>query len=202
MKPVMGTRKTSKASTGTGNIKTYLLRSSQSGPEDSDLLATTEQDSTTMGDPNAKKADGASGEQKAEGVDVSPMEARIMEAIRDMKTDMNTRLDHIEGTLKENAGKIEELERSVEFSHSEIKTLTEKVQKLEADNKQLRKKSDAETQRGKSVNDALNRVEGEMREKLNDMERHSRGYSIRVKGVQDVPDREDFKVTVAKVLLG
>lgn len=136
------------------------------------------------------------------------MESRILRAIGkldrktdELKTNMNARLEKIEETLTKNSSKIGDLEKSVEFGHKQTNELTDKVHKLEAENKDLKKKSVDEMKKGEATKSIVHKLEEEMREKMNYMERHSCSYSIRVKGVKGVPDREDSKVTVAKVLL-
>lgn len=208
----MGRTRKPRARETTPITKTYWFRNAKSGKK-SDQVTTDPQRgekmaSTSASEKAANHSDADQCEKVHEDEEVSTMESRILRAIGkldrktdELKTDMNARLEKIEETLTKNSSKIGDLEKSVEFGHKPTNELSDKVHKLEAENKDLKKKSVDEMKKGEATKSIVHKLEEEMREKMNDMERHSRSYSIRVKGVQGVPDREDFKVTVDKVLL-
>lgn len=148
------------------DIKTYFLRKSTSkqskqvptshSSDNTASQTTSKQAVEEAGDPNAKQA--MTDEQ---GTD-NNMEARILEAIGrldtktdEMKCELNARLDKIEETLKENTGKIKDLEQSVEFAHGKIITLTEKMQTLESENKKLKQQDIEELGQFSSLKDTV-----------------------------------------------
>lgn len=226
----MGSRRKNKDLTGVPKITTYglsrlrPLESRTSTSPSMTTIGTNIQQGENMADihkhdkesvhtpalsePGAGQPANTAQPQTGQVGEVSCMESRILEAIRkldkktdEMKTDMNVRLGSIEATLKENTGKITDLEEGVDFSNKEIDSHKDRLTKLEGETKKLISDAELDNKNIAILRDLIEEVEDGWREKLNDMERHARGYSIRVKGVQLEDEREDSRVTVAKILL-
>ena len=198
---------------GVPKITTYGLRPLESRTANSPSLTSTTQHSEKMAANDNVNSGTGDGQNTAttlaeQGGEPSAMESRILQAIaeltkktEELKVDMNARLGKIEQTLTANTGKITDLEEGLDFSNKEIDSQKKRLDDLESENKKLRSEAGEDRKTQAVLRERIQEVEDGWKEKLNDMERHSRGYSIRVKNVQLENDSEDSRVSVAKILL-
>ncbi len=115
------------------------------------------------------------------------MEQRLMAAIAGLGTNVESLKTQLEGGLQG-------IEQSLEYAHKEITDLKETVTRVETESKKLTERLDVAEKK-------LEKLNITNREKHNDLERHSRGFSIRVRNVPNVKTSDDYRVVVAKILV-
>lgn len=172
-----------------------------------------------MADGNENKLTGEQAPEKVGDNTLQTMEQKLLAAIADlakrvdtktdelkteMKSDVDgikTQLTQLQKSMGDNTKKVQDLENSVSFAHKDISDLKEKVKQVETENKRLKNRLDNAEKGRKEMEHVLAEQKTMTVEGLNDLERHSRGFSIRVKGVKGVKSGDNFRKTVAQVLV-
>ena len=126
---------------------------------------------------------------------IEAMGAKLGNQIQELRTsvkadmvDLKNEMTNLQTKCGENTGKIQELERSVEFAHGEINTVKEDAKELWAKIRGLEREAQTQFEEGRKVG-----------EKVHDLERRSREYNFRVMGLKDSV-RENCLDTVAELL--
>ena len=149
--------------------------------------------------------------------ELKQMEDRLMEAFRslnakvdnidkttkDLKAEFENRLDKVEATLNAQHKKMEDVERSINYAHKEITDQKEKTVAVEKDARNLRDKLHDTQRRGKELEKEMNEVKKQMSEGFNALERRTRDYNIRLRGVAEekLKDVRDHRKLVAETLI-
>lgn len=148
---------------------------------------------------------------------LSAMEARLMKAFdkldkkidtidkttKDMKVELENRLDKVESKLGANTKKLGDIEGSVNYAHKDIGELKEKMVAVEKDARNLRDKFHDAQKKNKELEKEVRDVKREMAEGLNVLERRTRDYNIRLRGVaaEKLSNVSDYRVLVAEILV-
>lgn len=150
--------------------------------------------------------------QRSENSDLQLMEKRLMTVLtsleskvdniskntEEMRKDFDEKLKNMGKEMK---GHIEGLEQSVNYAHKTLEEEKGKVVQLEKESRRLKERLDNTQRMNKDLKKELDEFRVSMAEKLNDAERRSREYNIRLKGVpvQRVVDH-DVKGVVADIV--
>ena len=147
------------------------------------------------------------------------MELRLMQAIDalskkiDYKTDevktevkadvdsLKTQLSSMEKTLQTNTKKINDLTDSVNYAHKDVSDLKKRATQIEKENKRLKERFDVAEKGRKELEHTLQVFQANAWDRFNDLERHSRQFSIRVRNVENVKSTDNFRRVVAKTLI-
>lgn len=115
----------------------------------------------------------------------------ISKTTKDIKEEFDLKLTQLRADLKGNTDKVAALETSVTYAHTDIEGHQQRITQLERDIHHLKEIVGTSQQQNKKVG-----------EKLNEMERRGREYSIRLRGVP-VPAVEvaDHRIIVAAILV-
>ncbi len=142
---------------------------------------------TPQAKPGAGQTDGEVTTLDTIATAIARLDAKLDSSISEVKNDLNSKFDEV-------LGKIAGMEKSLDFAHNELTDVKEKNHTIEADNKRL--KSELE----KCQRDT-ERLEITMKERLNEIERRSREYNIRIHGLLDNKGEKDHRKLVAKTLV-
>ena len=107
----------------------------------------------------------------------------IDQTTKDMRSSFDRRLGDLEDKVAGNTKKVDDLEASVNYAHKGIEDYKDTVAKLQRDNKELREKLNSTQRSSKIQSTNLEDYKQETLKQMNDIERRSRAYSIRIKGV-------------------
>ena len=139
---------------------------------------------------------------------IGKISCKIDSTAEDIKKETKKDLDGLKGemeelkkTLASNTKKLNDIEVSVNFVHKEVDDLKKKVSEVQSDNKRLKERLDAAERGRKDLQKELNVQQEAIAERFNDMERHSRGFNIRVKGVTGLPPHPNYRHVVGKILV-
>lgn len=115
----------------------------------------------------------------------------------DMKVDgLQSKVDKLDTQMRGFAAvtkKVDDLEVSTNFLHRELADMKEKLELREKENKHIRERLEKIEREEKTVH-------SQMQQRLDDSERYSRQYSLRIKGVQDLRETRDYNKKVAQIL--
>lgn len=127
----------------------------------------------------------------------------IDKTTKEMKASFELRLQNLESTATTNKKKVGDIEDSLNYVHKEVADLKESVTQLKKENKELREKVNNAQKQSKETVKKADAVRDEMVSRLNDLERRTRDYSIRVRGIPEelVKEREDHRKLIAQVLI-
>lgn len=112
----------------------------------------------------------------------------INQTTENMRQEFDSKLTQMSTDLKSNAEKTAALEVSVNFVHCTVEGQKEKIVKLETEAKHLKERVDTTQRYTKELKTEMAELKEAMAEKLNDVERRSREYSIRLRGYPSWPD--------------
>lgn len=118
---------------------------------------------------------------------IARMENKLDSKVEELKRDQKTKLDEV-------LEKISGMEKSLNFVHQELSEAKEKSHKLEQENRKLRSELD-------ECKKTTENIESTMNERLNEVERRSREYNIRIHGLIDAKGERNYKALVAKTLV-
>lgn len=128
----------------------------------------------------------------------------IDQTTKDMRASFDRRLGVLEGQVTSNTKKVGDLEDSVNYAHKGIEEHKDIVARLKRDNTELREKLNSTQKCSKTLSTQLEDFKQDMMQQMNDIERRSRAYSIRVKGVTAETvsaSSGDHKKVVAEILV-
>ena len=94
-----------------------------------------------------------------------------------------------------------DMEQSVNFIHTDITKLKEKCEKMESENKRLKERLDKAEMGRKDLEKKVDQQKLWAQEGLNDIERHARGFSIRIEGIRDTEHNNNYRQIVSEILV-
>lgn len=189
----MNTRNNNREPAKNGQISKYFLRSvSDTVP----FSATSTVEVSNMADSRQSSSNSKQMASK-ESKSVDKMD-KILTALASLENKLDTKVDQIKQDLDkrfdEVLDQIAGMERSLNFTQKEVNDLKEEHCKVQADTKKLREEVD-------SCRRELWRVENAAKEKLNEFERRSHEYNIRIHGLINTNGETNYKKLVAKALI-
>lgn len=208
----MGPKLRPHSTTGCQQIDRYCSKKSKTEHSNQAGNAPPQTRSRTAGmadktdqDKAAAAKTGPSGESLGSGkpdtVGDSDKMDMILEGIKNLETKLDTKtkeiiddftdkLSKLGDRVDEVSNKVPGLEQSINFAHDEIKDLKEAKVKAENEIEELKKKLDVSHIRSKAVDSELTALKQSADEKANELERHSRKFSIRIHNVPNLPKRK------------
>lgn len=118
---------------------------------------------------------------------LSSLENKVDTKMNEIKQDLDSKFDQM---LEKIAG----MERSLNFAHAEVTDLKEKQCNIQTDTMMLKEELT-------KCRNEIRLVESIAKEKLNEIERRSREYNIRIHGLVNAKDEKNHKKLVAKTLV-
>lgn len=127
----------------------------------------------------------------------------INQTTENMRQEFDSKLTQMSTDLKSNAEKTAALEVSVNYAHSTVEGQKEKIVKLETEAKHLKERVDTTQRYTKELKTEMAELKEAMAEKLNEVERRSREYSIRLRGIPagQITGLTDHRIVVATILV-
>lgn len=112
------------------------------------------------------------------------LEQRLESKIDCLKTEI---IGELETKISGVAKKVQDIETSINYAHKEIGDLKVSKTQLEHDTKRLKERLDSTQRENKELKGQLTDARAHLDERLNEMERYSRNYGIRVYNVPNLP---------------
>ncbi len=131
---------------------------------------------------------------------IKALENKIDSKSKEIMDKLNEKIDSVQKGLSEKIGgitsQLTDIETSLEFAHKEISDLKQVTDKAGEEAKKLQVEVDNTQKETKGVVKEVECVKDVVFEKLNDLERYTRNYSIRVHNVPNLPKQASPEVYV------